>query len=62
MQSPHCQGRYSLLLEEYFGDANRDKLHPTRSHTKSMTSFVVGKAIELGKNKERQRSYPQVPV
>ncbi|MCH2209568.1 MAG: beta-lactamase family protein [Lentisphaerales bacterium] len=40
-----------LLLEEYFGSANIDKLHPTRSHTKSMTSFVVGKAIELGKIK-----------
>ena len=41
----------TLLLEEYFGNANRDKLHPTRSHTKSMTSFVIGKAIEQGKIK-----------
>ncbi len=41
----------TLLLEEYFGNANKDKLHPTRSHTKSMTSYVVGKAIELGKIK-----------
>ena len=41
----------TLLLEEYFGNANRDKLHPTRSHTKSMTSYVVGKAIEQGKIK-----------
>ena len=41
----------TLLLEEYFGDANKDKLHPTRSHTKSMTSYVVGKAIEQGKIK-----------
>ena len=39
----------TLLLEEYFGDANKDKLHPTRCHTKSMTSYVVGKAIEQGK-------------
>ncbi|MDD7985166.1 serine hydrolase [Lentisphaera marina] len=41
----------TLLIEEYFGDANKDKLHPTRSHTKSMTSYVVGKAIEQGKIK-----------
>ena len=39
----------TLLLEQYFGDANIDKLHPTRSHTKSMTSYAVGKAIEQGK-------------
>ena len=41
----------TLLLEQYFGNASVDKLHPTRSHTKSMTSFVVGKAIEQGKIK-----------
>jgi CubicO group peptidase (beta-lactamase class C family) len=38
-----------LLLEQYFGDANIDKLHPARSHTKSVTSYAVGKAIEQGK-------------
>ena len=41
----------ALVLEEYFGDAAIDKLHPTRSHTKSVTAYVVGKAIELGKIK-----------
>ena len=41
----------TLLLEEYFRDAGIDKLHPTRSHTKSLTSYVVGKAIEQGKIK-----------
>lgn len=41
----------TLLLEQYFGTANADKLHPARSHTKSMTSYVVGKAIEQGKIK-----------
>lgn len=41
----------TLLLEQYFGNANIDKLHPARSHTKSVTSYVVGKAIEQGKIK-----------
>ena len=41
----------TLLLEEYFRDAGIDKLHPTRSHTKSVTSYAVGKAIEQGKIK-----------
>jgi len=41
----------TLLLEEYFRDAGIDKLHATRSHTKSVTSFAVGKAIEQGKIK-----------
>jgi len=41
----------TLLLEQYFGDAGIDKLHPTRSHTKSVTSYAVGKAIEQGKIK-----------
>jgi len=40
-----------LLLEEYFRDAGIDKLHPTRSHTKSVTSYAVGKAIEQEKIK-----------
>jgi len=41
----------TLLLEEYFRDAGIDKLRPTRSHTKSVTSYAVGKAIEQGKIK-----------
>jgi len=41
----------ALVLEQYFGDAAIDKLHPTRSHTKSVTAYAVGKAIELGKIK-----------
>lgn len=41
----------TLLLEEYFRDADIDKLHRTRSHTKSVTSYAVSKAIELGKIK-----------
>lgn len=41
----------TLLLEQYFGNANIDKLHPARSHTKSVTSYAVGKAIEQGKIK-----------
>jgi len=41
----------TLVLEQYFGKANADKRHRARSHTKSMTSYVVGKAIEQGKIK-----------
>jgi len=39
----------TLVLEQYFGSTNIDKLHPARSHTKSVTSYAVGKAIEQGK-------------
>ena len=38
-----------MLLEQYFGKANIDKLHRSRSHTKSVTSYAIGKAIEQGK-------------
>jgi len=37
-----------LVLEEYFHGEHRDKLHDTRSATKSLTSLVVGAAIEAG--------------
>ncbi len=38
-----------LVLEEYFADARIDKPHYQMSITKSILSFAIGKAIELGK-------------
>jgi CubicO group peptidase (beta-lactamase class C family) len=37
-----------LVLEEYFHGEHRDKLHETRSAAKSLTSTLVGAAIESG--------------
>ena len=37
-----------LVVEHYFGEAGIDTLHPQRSITKSVTSYALGKAIELG--------------
>ncbi len=37
-----------LVLEEYFHGEHRDKLHETRSATKSVTAVVVGAAIAAG--------------
>ena len=37
-----------LILEEYFNEANRNTLHDTRSVGKSITSTLVGIAIENG--------------
>jgi CubicO group peptidase (beta-lactamase class C family) len=37
-----------LVLEEYFHGMDRDKLHDTRSATKSLTSLVVGAAMQAG--------------
>lgn len=37
-----------LVLEEYFHGENRDKLHSTRSASKSVTATVVGAAIQAG--------------
>ena len=37
-----------LVLEEYFHDEHRDKLHETRSAAKSLTATVVGAAIQSG--------------
>lgn len=37
-----------LVLEEYFHGEHRDKLHETRSAAKSLTSTLVGAAIEAG--------------
>ena len=37
-----------LVLEEYFHGEYRDKLHDTRSATKSLTATVVGAAMQAG--------------
>jgi CubicO group peptidase (beta-lactamase class C family) len=37
-----------LVLEEYFHDEHRDKLHNTRSASKSLTAMVVGAAMHAG--------------
>ncbi len=37
-----------LVLEEYFHGEHRDKLHDTRSATKSLTSVLIGAALEVG--------------
>jgi len=37
-----------LVLEEYFHDEHRDKLHESRSATKTVTATVIGAAIHAG--------------
>ncbi len=38
----------NLVLEEYFHDYYRDKLHNTRSASKSLTALVIGAAMQAG--------------
>lgn len=37
-----------LIYKKYFGNGNQEKLHSIKSVTKSITSLLIGKAIELG--------------
>ena len=37
-----------LVLEEYFHEQHRDKLHNTRSASKSLTALIVGAAMHAG--------------
>ena len=59
-----CNGKYGnihsllvienneLVIEQYYNGWKRDRLHFLASNTKSVTSFLIGKAIELGKIKD----------
>jgi CubicO group peptidase (beta-lactamase class C family) len=59
-----CTGKYGnihsllviennkLVIEQYYNGWKRDRLHFLASNTKSVTSFLIGKAIELGKIKD----------
>ena len=53
MRTPMVEGvliarHGTLVLEEYFHDEHRDKLHDTRSAAKSLTAVVVGAAMQAG--------------
>lgn len=59
-----CNGKYGnihsllvienndLVIEQYYNGWKRDRLHFLASNTKSVTSFLIGKAIEQGKIKD----------
>jgi len=58
-----CNGKYGnirnllvivdndLVIEQYYNGWKRDRVHFLASNTKSVTSFLIGKAIEQGKIK-----------
>lgn len=46
-----------LVLEEYFGEHDRDSLHSMRSASKSITSALIGIAIEQGFIKVLMKSF-----
>ena len=53
VHTPEIQGilvarQGKLVLEEYFHGEHRDKLHETRSAAKSLTTTLIGAAIESG--------------
>lgn len=45
-----------LVYEQYFNDSNRERLNDVRSASKSITSLLVGKALELGKLESVEQS------
>ncbi len=53
MRTPMVEGvlvarNGKLVVEEYFHDEHRDKMHDTRSAAKSLTAVVVGAAMQAG--------------
>ena len=50
-----------LVLEEYFYNHDRDRLHQMRSLTKSVVSTVVGVAVDRGLLREDERVVARLP-
>jgi CubicO group peptidase (beta-lactamase class C family) len=50
-----------LVLEEYFYNHDRDRLHQMRSATKSVVSAVVGLAVDRGLLREDEGVIPRMP-
>lgn len=51
-----------LVYEKYFNDSNRERLNDVRSAAKSITSLLVGQALELGKLESvQQRAFALFP-